>query len=60
MNEGLKQAIERAGGTRKLAKMLGITRQAIEKWTSIPARHIIVIERLTGVPREKLRPDLYR
>jgi len=59
MNEGLKQAIERAGSRNKFARLLGISHQAVSKWTTVPAHHIITIERLTGVHRSLLRPDLY-
>jgi len=59
MDEGLKLAIERAGSIRKLARMLGISMQAVVKWKTVPAHQIIPVERATGVPREQLRPDLY-
>jgi len=59
MNEGLRQAIERAGSQVKLARLLGITHQAVSKWTTVPVHHLIEIERLTGVHRALLRPDLY-
>jgi DNA-binding transcriptional regulator YdaS (Cro superfamily) len=57
--KGLETAIKKAGGVRALARLLGINASAISRWTEVPARHIISIERLTGVPREVLRPDLY-
>ena len=60
MEDGLKLAIERAGSVRKLARMLGISMQAVVKWKTVPAHQIIPVERATGVPREELRPDLYR
>ena len=60
MNQGLQQAIEIAGSQVKLAKLLGISHQALNKWRDAPpTRHIIAIERLTGVHRSLLRPDLY-
>jgi DNA-binding transcriptional regulator YdaS (Cro superfamily) len=58
--DGLKQAISVAGSIGKLGRILGISQQAISKWRWVPARHIIAVERATGVPREVLRPDLYR
>jgi DNA-binding transcriptional regulator YdaS (Cro superfamily) len=57
---GVERAIKAAGSMRKLAKLLGIRQQSVCKWKKIPAHHILEIERLTGVPREELRPDLYR
>ncbi len=59
MNEGLEKAIERAGSRNKLAQLLGISHQAVSRWQTVPTHHIIAIERLTGVHRSLLRPDLY-
>lgn len=63
LNPALKRAIEEAGGITALARLLGITRQTISYWShpgrKIPAGRIVEIERLTGVAREELRPDLY-
>jgi len=62
MNDALKCAIEKAGGIGKLSRALGIRRQAIYGWHytgRIPAERVIAIERITGVSREELRPDLY-
>jgi DNA-binding transcriptional regulator YdaS (Cro superfamily) len=60
MTKGLQLAIERAGTQRRLAQLLGISPQAVQQWSHVPYRHIIMIEKVTGVPREQLRPDLYR
>ena len=59
MNAGLRWAIEVAGSQVKLAKLLGISHQAINKWRDVPTRHLVAIERATGVHRSLLRPDLY-
>jgi DNA-binding transcriptional regulator YdaS (Cro superfamily) len=56
---GLKKAISAAGGICGLARRLGISRVAILQWQRVPAERVIEIERVTGVPREQLRPDLY-
>lgn len=55
----LQLAIKKAGGMRALGRALGINYQAIQSWNKIPAERIVDIERVTGVPREQLRPDLY-
>jgi DNA-binding transcriptional regulator YdaS (Cro superfamily) len=57
---GIRLAIEAAEGHRKLARLLGIRHQAVGSWDRVPAERLIEIEILTGVPRERLRPDLYR
>jgi DNA-binding transcriptional regulator YdaS (Cro superfamily) len=28
-------------------------------WNDIPVEHVIKVERITGIPREQLRPDIY-
>ena len=57
---GLQKAIAAAGSQAELARRLGLDRRTVNMWTLIPARHIVAIELATGVPREELRPDLYR
>jgi DNA-binding transcriptional regulator YdaS (Cro superfamily) len=56
---GLRKAITAAGGISALARRLGISRVAILQWKKIPAERVLDIERVTGVPREQLRPELY-
>jgi hypothetical protein len=58
-NESLKEAIERAGGFHALGRHLGISWQAIQRWPQVPPRRVLAVERITGVPRSKLRPDIY-
>lgn len=60
---GLKIAIRRAGGLRALGRKLGISYQSIQKWVEInkvSEDWLIEVERVTRVPREKLRPDLFK
>jgi DNA-binding transcriptional regulator YdaS (Cro superfamily) len=42
-----------------LARALGINPSAVAQWERVPAERIVQIERLTNVPRNVLRPDLY-
>lgn len=60
MDRALKQAIEEMGGYRSLARALGISHQAIVGWKRVPSERILQVEKVTGIPREELRPDLYR
>lgn len=56
----LRRAITGAGGPVVLARAMGgITSQAIGQWFICPPRRVLLVERLTGVPRHELRPDLY-
>jgi DNA-binding transcriptional regulator YdaS (Cro superfamily) len=57
---GLQLAIKAAGSVHALARLLGVSRPAVSQWTRVPVHHILQVESRTGVPREKLWPDLYR
>ena len=57
--DGLQAAIVAAGTKSRLADGLGIKKQSIQNWSRIPAERALQIERLTGVSRTILRPDLY-
>lgn len=49
-----------AGSQADLARACGVTPQAASKWRiSIPAERVLQIEKLTGISRHKLRPDIY-
>ena len=56
----LARAIHSAGGLAGLAEALAITKQAVSQWQRCPAERLVDVERASGVPREELRPDLYR
>lgn len=55
-----QEYIQRRGATAELARALGISHAAIRQWQDVPAARVVEVERLTGIPREALRPDLYR
>jgi DNA-binding transcriptional regulator YdaS (Cro superfamily) len=59
-DEGLRLAVEKAGGIRALARELGISSPSILGWRRVPSYRIVQVEMVTGIPRETLRPDLYR
>lgn len=47
------------GRLAELASACGITHAAILQWTRVPSDRILVVERVSGIPRDELRPDLY-
>jgi DNA-binding transcriptional regulator YdaS (Cro superfamily) len=57
---GLRQALMAVGSVTALARKLRLTTTAVRSWERIPAHRLIEVETATGVPREVLRPDLYR
>jgi DNA-binding transcriptional regulator YdaS (Cro superfamily) len=60
MDPGKKAAVKAAGGIRSLARKLGLSHVSVLRWTTIPVRRLLDIESVTGVPREELRPDIFR
>lgn len=56
---GLKD-VGAAALSRKLAETgIAITSQAISQWKRVPAERVLDVERVTGISRHDLRPDLY-
>jgi DNA-binding transcriptional regulator YdaS (Cro superfamily) len=51
--------IVRAGSMSDLGRSLGVSRSAVHYWRQVPIRHILAIEKIYGIPRQALRPDLY-
>ncbi|WP_180902129.1 transcriptional regulator [Martelella soudanensis] len=55
-----KLAKQKAGGPVALAKALGgVSPQAVSQWKRVPAGRVLDIERIVGVSRYHLRPDIY-
>ena len=55
----LREAIRLAGGARALARELGIDHSAIIRWERVPPLRVLEVERLTGISRHQLRPDIF-
>ena len=55
----LEQALASVGGQAALARRLGVSRQAVQAWKTAPVRRVLQIEKITGVSRHDLRPDVY-
>ena len=59
----IEKAIEKAGGRGAVAKALGLTVEAVRQWTlddrRIPATRAVELEKISGVHRSELRPDLW-
>ena len=60
MEQICEKAKEIAGGPAALANALGdLTSQAVSQWRVIPAKRAIEVERITGISRHDLRPDVF-
>lgn len=53
------KAIELAGGPSALSRQIGVTPQAISQWRRVPPERVLDVERITGISRHELRPDIY-
>lgn len=64
MEEALKQAICIIGGVSAVARLFGISVQAVSKWRRAPAERVLLIEHETlargnQISRYRLRPDVF-
>jgi DNA-binding transcriptional regulator YdaS (Cro superfamily) len=55
----LARAIRNCGGLTRLAASLNISKQAVAQWDEVPPLRVLEVERVSGVSRSELRPDLY-
>jgi DNA-binding transcriptional regulator YdaS (Cro superfamily) len=58
----LRRLLEERGlSLSDLARRLGVNKSSITLWglRRIPAERVLEIEKLTGIPRHDLRPDIY-
>lgn len=55
----LMVAITNVGTASELARQLGISPSAVLQWDEVPVRRVLDVERVTGVSRHQLRPDIY-
>lgn len=53
------EAAGKTGGIVALARELGIKHTALYSWTRVPASRVLDMERITGISRHDLRPDIF-
>ncbi len=62
MSTTFKQMLRESGVTpTKLAAELGIHKSQMTRWsqTQVPAERVLDVERITGISRHDLRPDVF-
>lgn len=60
-----QRVVEKAGGVTELAKKLNLTRSAVAHWITRgyevpPIKHAFLIEKITGIPKEKIWPEVFK
>lgn len=55
----IKLAVARMGGVSATAEKLGVTKGAVSKWELCPPARVHDVAKLSGIPKEDLRPDYY-
>jgi DNA-binding transcriptional regulator YdaS (Cro superfamily) len=58
-DDALRRILAKRGSAVRIATELCITPQAVNDWKRVPAERVLEVEKITGVPREELRPDIY-
>jgi DNA-binding transcriptional regulator YdaS (Cro superfamily) len=62
--KAIDKAIQAAGGQSALARLIGVRQSHIWNWANrdrqgVPPNHVLSIEKVTGVSRHELRPDIF-
>jgi len=55
----LERAVAVLGSSSELARKLGVSPSAVLQWKAVPPKRVLEVERLTGISRHDLRPDIY-
>jgi hypothetical protein len=58
----LEKAVQKLGSRTDVAKAIGVKRQAFDQWEKdgqVPAKRVLAMERISGVSRYDMRPDIY-
>lgn len=58
----MDRVLRRVRTMQSLADQMGVDISTVSRWRSrgrIPVGRVLTLERLTGIPRHELRPDIY-
>ncbi|WLR92160.1 transcriptional regulator [Shinella zoogloeoides] len=59
MIEIVEIAAAKVGGVVALSRELGIKHSSFHSWPRVPAERVLEFERITGVSRHVIRPDVF-
>lgn len=57
----LAELLSKRGEATRIGRELGITHSAVQQWLrkGVPAERVLDVERITGISRHELRPDVF-
>ena len=55
----IDEAADKFGGIVAMSLALGRSRGAVSQWNQVPPEHVLEIERVSGISRHRLRPDIF-
>jgi DNA-binding transcriptional regulator YdaS (Cro superfamily) len=55
----VKDIAAKVGGVVALGKKLGLSKGAVSQWDKVPTDRVLAVEKLTGVSRHVMRPDIF-
>ena len=60
-NPHVRKAIKKLGGHSQVARIFGVTRQAVFKWERerVPAERVPRLASLSGIKPDRIRPDIF-
>jgi DNA-binding transcriptional regulator YdaS (Cro superfamily) len=57
--QGLIATKSAASGASAIARVVGVTPQAVAQWKAVPPEYVLKLERAFGVSRHVQRPDVF-
>ena len=55
----LERVVVAVGSRKAIAREIKVSYQAVCKWRRVPERHCKKLERLTGISKHEMRPDIW-
>ncbi len=58
----MSRILECTKSQTELARLVGKSQSTVQYWFSsgrVPPEHVLDVERVTGIPRQEIRPDIY-
>lgn len=56
---GLEKVVQKVGSKYRLAKLLGLTPQAVYAWDKVHCDYVAEVRKITGLSVKQIRPDFW-